>query len=244
MTKQTGNERPRSDKARYRRTASNLLPNEIWDVVSLGLGGHPYDRLTGLTYMHHRHYHPRLGHFISPDFLAPDIYEPSTYKHPYAYANGNPIVFWDPDGLDPKSIPFHKTVEDFGGDEDLYVQALIQFLLQKEFLTKPGTPYPGYTNFDPTSLMFTQIATPRELEYQIAILRYILRGNESAATKLTYGHFLSELLGIQDEYLGKDRGWLLNLAIFYLKLGLKSRAALPIRCFSGIFNPTIFYPGI
>ncbi len=80
-------------------TGFQLLPNQVWDIISLGLGGHHYDRITALTYMHHRYYHPRLGHFISPDFRAPDIFDPSTYKHPYAYANGNPILFWDPDGL-------------------------------------------------------------------------------------------------------------------------------------------------
>ena len=89
------------------------------------------------------------GQAEQPEFSAP----PTT------------MMFWDPDGLDPTSMPFYKTVEDFGGDEDKYVEALIQFLSQKEFLTKPNSPYPGYRNFDPTSLLFTQITTPRELDY-------------------------------------------------------------------------------
>ena len=69
----------------------------LWNTLSLGLSGHPYDRQTGMTYMHYRYYHSRLGHFINPYFRAPGIYDPSTFKHPYAYANVYPIMFWDPE---------------------------------------------------------------------------------------------------------------------------------------------------
>jgi len=109
--------------------------------------------------------------------------------------------------LDPTSSPFKKALEDFGGDEDLYVSALIQFLSQREFLTKPNAPYPGYTNFDHTSLMFTYISTPQELDYQIDILRFILRQKITNKSKAIYGHFLDELTRVRSQYLKKREGW-------------------------------------
>jgi hypothetical protein len=49
--------------------------------------------------MHYRWYNPRLGTFLTPDFRSPNIYDPSTFTEPYAYAKGNPIMYWDLDGL-------------------------------------------------------------------------------------------------------------------------------------------------
>ncbi|MBO1322048.1 RHS repeat-associated core domain-containing protein, partial [Acanthopleuribacter pedis] len=71
----------------------------VFDKPFLGLSGHKRDTDTGLIYMHHRYYDPALGHFLNPDFRAPDIYDPSTFTEPYSYAAGNPMMFWDPDGL-------------------------------------------------------------------------------------------------------------------------------------------------
>jgi hypothetical protein len=47
----------------------------------------------------YRWYHPRLGTFLTPDFRPPNIYDPSTFTEPYAYATGNPVMYWDLDGL-------------------------------------------------------------------------------------------------------------------------------------------------
>ncbi|MBO1323493.1 RHS repeat domain-containing protein [Acanthopleuribacter pedis] len=76
-----------------------LPPDPIFPTTPLGLSGHLEDADTGLIYMHHRFYDPALGHFLNPDFRAPDIYDPSTFTEPYAFAAGNPIMFWDPNGL-------------------------------------------------------------------------------------------------------------------------------------------------
>jgi hypothetical protein len=53
--------------------------------------------------MHHRTYHPRLGHFLTPDFRPPSIDDPSTFTEPYAYAAGNPGMYWDLNGLETAS---------------------------------------------------------------------------------------------------------------------------------------------
>nr|WP_243436275.1 RHS repeat-associated core domain-containing protein [Acanthopleuribacter pedis] len=81
-----------------------LPPDPIFPTTPLGLSGHLEDADTGLTYMHHRYYSPELGHFLNPDFRAPDIYDPTTFTEPYSYATGNPMMFWDPNGLETALI--------------------------------------------------------------------------------------------------------------------------------------------
>ncbi|CAM2065720.1 Ig-like domain-containing protein [Sulfidibacter corallicola] len=82
----------------------HLPPGAGFRTVSMGIGGHLIDHDSGLVNMHHRFYDPRLGHFLNPDYRIPDLYDPSTVKEPYAYAAGNPVLYWDPDGLYARSI--------------------------------------------------------------------------------------------------------------------------------------------
>ncbi|CAM2005448.1 RHS repeat-associated core domain-containing protein [Acanthopleuribacter pedis] len=76
-----------------------LPPDSIFPTVPLGISGHLFDIDTGLTYMHNRYYSSDLGHFLNPDFRAPNLYDPRTFTEPYAYASGNPVLFFDPNGL-------------------------------------------------------------------------------------------------------------------------------------------------
>jgi RHS repeat-associated protein len=52
---------------------------------------------SGLVFMNARYYDPVLGSFISPDTVVPEPGQPEGYNR-YAYANGNPLAYSDPNG--------------------------------------------------------------------------------------------------------------------------------------------------
>jgi RHS repeat-associated protein len=62
-------------------------------VPTYGFTGREPDA-TGLIHYRARYYHPELGRFVSRDPLGL-----SAGINPYAYADGNPVLFNDPDGL-------------------------------------------------------------------------------------------------------------------------------------------------
>jgi RHS repeat-associated protein len=81
------------------------------------------DTLTGLDYAVNRYYSSIWGRFISPDpsgANAVDVQNPTSWNI-YAYVNGDPVNFNDPDGLDCSTvqlqgwagIPSGTTVGDF-----------------------------------------------------------------------------------------------------------------------------------
>jgi RHS repeat-associated protein len=62
--------------------------------------GKERDEETGLYYHGARYYAPWLGRWTAVDPAGIGAGASS-----YAYANGNPVIFVDPDGMDPKEIP-------------------------------------------------------------------------------------------------------------------------------------------
>jgi len=62
-----------------------------------------HDDDSGYTYMRARYYDPKLAHFTSPDSLVPNALDPQAY-HRYAYAEGDPVNFWDPSGHMPMRV--------------------------------------------------------------------------------------------------------------------------------------------
>jgi len=68
-----------------------------------GYTGHVEDAATGLTYMQQRYYDPLLGLFLSTDPVSA-YQNPITQFHRYRYANSNPYVFMDRDGMQSKAM--------------------------------------------------------------------------------------------------------------------------------------------
>jgi len=62
-----------------------------------GFTGHTEDIETDLVYMQQRYYDPTVGRFLSIDPLDANPNDPLTLNR-YAYANNNPLKYFDPDG--------------------------------------------------------------------------------------------------------------------------------------------------
>ena len=102
-----------------------LPPDSLFPTAPIGLSGHLYDYRSGLVYMHNRFYHPRLGHFLTPDFRVPDIYDPSTFTEPYAYAAGNPVIFFDPNGLEWVTVGEGQSLSDLAREYEVNLDWII-----------------------------------------------------------------------------------------------------------------------
>ncbi len=91
---------PYGDKRINQATGANPvnLPNPQ-DRVSNGLGFHgkEADAATGLSYFGARYYDPLAGRFMGVDSQRFDPANPHTFNR-YAYGNGNPYKYKDPDG--------------------------------------------------------------------------------------------------------------------------------------------------
>ncbi len=69
------------------------------DPASPGYTGHLEERDSGLVYAGARWYDPRIGRFMSPDPVGFSVSNPVSFNR-YAYANNNPISYFDPFGLE------------------------------------------------------------------------------------------------------------------------------------------------
>ena len=69
------------------------------DSASPGYTGHLEERDSGLVYAGARWYDPRIGRFMSPDPVGFSVSNPASFNR-YAYANNNPVNYFDPFGLE------------------------------------------------------------------------------------------------------------------------------------------------
>lgn len=69
------------------------------DPASAGYTGHLEERDSGLVYAGARWYDPRIGRFMSSDPVGFSVSNPVSFNR-YAYANNNPVNYFDPFGLE------------------------------------------------------------------------------------------------------------------------------------------------
>ncbi|MEP7362058.1 MAG: RHS repeat-associated core domain-containing protein [Acidobacteriota bacterium] len=66
------------------------------------------DAESGLDYADQRYHNPGWGRYLTADPLMPDKYEDPNAWNLYTYVQGDPINYYDPDGLDVKDIPLNE----------------------------------------------------------------------------------------------------------------------------------------
>lgn len=91
-----GNVTATFDYTPYGTTALGNPPNEP------GYTGHVNDPETNLVYMQARYYDAATGRFLSSDPIAAP--ESISKFNRYVYANNNPVVAIDPNGMDPQDV--------------------------------------------------------------------------------------------------------------------------------------------
>ncbi|MCC6496831.1 MAG: RHS repeat-associated core domain-containing protein [Propionibacteriaceae bacterium] len=80
-----------------------LLASSGSTMVDLRYQGAWYDTDTDLHWVVTRWYAPALGRFVSEDTLLGEPANPMS-RHLYAYAEGDPVGGWDPDGRDAVQV--------------------------------------------------------------------------------------------------------------------------------------------
>ncbi|HNQ79348.1 MAG TPA: RHS repeat-associated core domain-containing protein, partial [Acidobacteriota bacterium] len=92
--------------------------------------GHERDQSTGYDYMHFRYYGSNIGRFMKPDKIGGQAGDPQSWNK-YVYCNGNPVKYFDPDGL-------------FGhiAHQDIAMYALDRFAAKYESTIKSNSVQP------------------------------------------------------------------------------------------------------
>ncbi|MFB9221296.1 RHS repeat-associated core domain-containing protein [Kurthia sibirica] len=81
------------------------VDGEIAEENPIRYAGYYYDKETKNYYLEARYYNPNNGSFLALDPHPGDDDEPLS-QNGYSYANGNPIINVDPEGLKPNRIHY------------------------------------------------------------------------------------------------------------------------------------------
>src|SRR5438128_9756088 len=74
------------------------------DAATMKFNGREFDEETGLSYFGARYYDSGFGRFLTADSEIPGDGMRTQGFNRYAYVFNNPVVLFDPDGHDPRSI--------------------------------------------------------------------------------------------------------------------------------------------
>ena len=88
-----GKDRPYAPFGEIAAATGGATPDE-----TIGFIGERFDADAGLQYLNARHYDPRLGIFIQPDWF--EVTEPGVGTNRYAYSANDPVNMLDPVGND------------------------------------------------------------------------------------------------------------------------------------------------
>jgi len=83
------------DSDAFGKTVPNQDPDNdgVSTIINLRFAGQYYDAETGLHYNYYRYYDPSIGRYVSSDLIGL-----LGGLNTFAYVNGNPLIYIDPDG--------------------------------------------------------------------------------------------------------------------------------------------------
>jgi len=130
-------------------------------VYNLRYPGQYFDGEMGLNYNYYRDYDPATGRYVESDPIGLAAGNPSTY----AYANGNPLSYTDPFGLDV-TVTLYDAAHGFGHIGTAVNSSVTQGLypVQDSAAVVAGQSVPGVikTDTEPTIDSITIHTTPEQ----------------------------------------------------------------------------------